>query len=67
MNSGCCRRESGLTLREDEVQALQELGLTLSQAKVYMTLVTIGSSTAVCGGGCPLELQDKQYICGQTG
>jgi radical SAM protein with 4Fe4S-binding SPASM domain len=20
----------------------------------------------VCGGGCPLELQDKQYICGQT-
>jgi radical SAM protein with 4Fe4S-binding SPASM domain len=21
----------------------------------------------VCGGGCPLELQDKQYICGQTG
>lgn len=21
----------------------------------------------VCGGGCPLELQDKQYVCGQTG
>jgi radical SAM protein with 4Fe4S-binding SPASM domain len=21
----------------------------------------------VCGGGCPLELQNKQYICGQTG
>jgi radical SAM protein with 4Fe4S-binding SPASM domain len=21
----------------------------------------------ICGGGCPLELQDKQYICGQTG
>jgi radical SAM protein with 4Fe4S-binding SPASM domain len=21
----------------------------------------------VCGGGCPLELQDKKYICGQTG
>ncbi len=21
----------------------------------------------VCGGGCPLELQSKQYICGQTG
>ena len=21
----------------------------------------------VCGGGCPLELQDKQYLCGQTG
>jgi radical SAM protein with 4Fe4S-binding SPASM domain len=20
----------------------------------------------VCGGGCPLELQNKQYICGQT-
>jgi len=20
----------------------------------------------VCGGGCPLELQDKQYICGQA-
>jgi radical SAM protein with 4Fe4S-binding SPASM domain len=20
----------------------------------------------VCGGGCPLELQDKQYLCGQT-
>ena len=20
----------------------------------------------VCGGGCPLELQDKKYICGQT-
>ena len=20
----------------------------------------------VCGGGCPLELQDKQYICGKT-
>jgi radical SAM protein with 4Fe4S-binding SPASM domain len=20
----------------------------------------------VCGGGCPLELQDNQYICGQT-
>jgi len=20
----------------------------------------------VCGGGCPLELQDKQHICGQT-
>jgi radical SAM protein with 4Fe4S-binding SPASM domain len=21
----------------------------------------------VCGGGCPLELLDKQYVCGQTG
>jgi radical SAM protein with 4Fe4S-binding SPASM domain len=21
----------------------------------------------VCGGGCPLELQNKQYVCGQTG
>ncbi|UCF44734.1 MAG: radical SAM protein [Candidatus Bathyarchaeota archaeon] len=21
----------------------------------------------ICGGGCPLELQNKQYICGQTG
>jgi radical SAM protein with 4Fe4S-binding SPASM domain len=21
----------------------------------------------VCGGGCPLELQDKEYVCGQTG
>ena len=21
----------------------------------------------VCGGGCPLELQDKQYVCGQAG
>jgi radical SAM protein with 4Fe4S-binding SPASM domain len=21
----------------------------------------------VCGGGCPLELQNKHYICGQTG
>jgi radical SAM protein with 4Fe4S-binding SPASM domain len=21
----------------------------------------------VCGGGCPLELQDKKYVCGQTG
>jgi radical SAM protein with 4Fe4S-binding SPASM domain len=25
------------------------------------------SQLQVCGGGCPLELQDKQYICGQTG
>jgi radical SAM protein with 4Fe4S-binding SPASM domain len=21
----------------------------------------------VCGGGCPLELQNKEYVCGQTG
>jgi radical SAM protein with 4Fe4S-binding SPASM domain len=21
----------------------------------------------ICGGGCPLELLDKQYVCGQTG
>ncbi len=31
---------------EDERRALQDLGLTLSQAKVYMTLVTIGNLTA---------------------
>jgi radical SAM protein with 4Fe4S-binding SPASM domain len=24
------------------------------------------SQLQVCGGGCPLELQDKQYICGQA-
>jgi radical SAM protein with 4Fe4S-binding SPASM domain len=21
----------------------------------------------ICGGGCPLELQNEKYICGQTG
>jgi len=31
---------------EDDVQVLQELGLTLSQVKVYITLIATGSSTA---------------------
>jgi radical SAM protein with 4Fe4S-binding SPASM domain len=25
------------------------------------------SQLQICGGGCPLELQDKQYVCGQAG
>jgi sugar-specific transcriptional regulator TrmB len=35
-----------LTMGEYECRALQDLGLTLSQAKVYLTLVTIGNLSA---------------------
>jgi sugar-specific transcriptional regulator TrmB len=41
-----CGGESELVLGEYERRALQDLGLTLSQTKVYLTLVSIGNLTA---------------------